>query len=155
MFPFLIRSQNKPARGLGWHALSHAVSNAFCGRSHSRKSSIPAPFHSETTSEKQRPNFMSKPRILITVLCGTERGDWLNPDLSMALFQMAKDSRFQVQSRASLGFQMDSDRVSLLARWCGLRREQISGDLGQAWLAPDSCPGSRNNEPVKFVVDSK
>jgi hypothetical protein len=98
---------------------------------------------------------MSKPRILITVLCGTERGDWLNPDLSMALFQMAKDSRFQVQSRASLGFQMDSDRVSLLARWCGLRREQISGDLGQAWLAPDSCPGSRNNEPVKFVVDSK
>src|SRR5229473_6803458 len=46
---------------------------------------------------------------------------------------------------------MDSHRVSLLARRCGVRREQISGDLGQAWLAPDSCPGSRSNEPVKLL----
>src|ERR1700738_1242786 len=44
---------------------------------------------------------------------------------------------------------MDSHRVSLLERGCGVRQEQISGDLGQAWLAPDSCPGSRSNEPVK------
>src|SRR4029077_12928887 len=42
-----------------------------------------------------------------------------------------------------------------LARRCGVRREQISGDPGQAWLAPDSCPGSRSHEPVKFIVDSK
>src|SRR5258707_15491337 len=46
---------------------------------------------------------------------------------------------------------MDSHRVSLLARRCGVRREQISGDLGQAWLASDSCPGSRSNEPVKLL----
>src|SRR5713226_2237782 len=46
---------------------------------------------------------------------------------------------------------MDSHHVSLLARRCGVRREQISGDLGQAWLASDSCPGSRSNEPVKLL----
>jgi len=27
--------------------------------------------------------------------------------------------------------------------------------MGQAWLAPDSCPGSRSNDPVNFIADSK
>jgi transposase len=66
--------------------------------------------------------------------------------------QRGKDHHAAV---ASLGFQMDSHRVSLLARRCGVRREQVSGDPGQAWLDPDSCLGSRSNEPVKFIVDAK
>jgi hypothetical protein len=39
---------------------------------------------------------MGKQRVLITILTGVERGSWLNPDLSLNLFQMARDSRFQV-----------------------------------------------------------
>jgi hypothetical protein len=37
-----------------------------------------------------------KPKILICVLTGTERGHWINPDLSRNLFSMFRDTRFDV-----------------------------------------------------------
>lgn len=39
---------------------------------------------------------MNRPRVLVVVLTGTERHFWLNPDLSLNLFRMASDSRFEV-----------------------------------------------------------
>jgi transposase len=64
--------------------------------------------------------------------------------------QRGKDHHAAVRALAFKWIRM----VSLLARRCRVRREQISGDLGQTWLAPDSCTGSRST-PVKFTVDSK
>src|SRR5437870_3805544 len=37
-----------------------------------------------------------RPKILVCVLCGTERQNWLNPILAMNLLTMARDSRFDV-----------------------------------------------------------
>lgn len=39
---------------------------------------------------------MSKPKVLVCILTGVERQNWINPDLSMNLVQMARDSRFDV-----------------------------------------------------------
>jgi hypothetical protein len=38
----------------------------------------------------------TKPKILVTVLTGTERTNWINPDLLMNMLQMSKDPRFDV-----------------------------------------------------------
>lgn len=40
---------------------------------------------------------MEKPRVLICVLTGAERHQWVNPRLSMTLVNMTHDPRFQVQ----------------------------------------------------------
>jgi hypothetical protein len=40
---------------------------------------------------------MSKPKILCCVLCGTERQNWINPELSVMLFKMGRDPRFDVE----------------------------------------------------------
>ena len=37
-----------------------------------------------------------KPSVLVCVLCGPERHQWINPRLSTALVQMSHDSRFRV-----------------------------------------------------------
>ena len=39
---------------------------------------------------------MSKPKVLVSILTGVERQNWINPDLSINLVQMARDSRFTV-----------------------------------------------------------
>ena len=39
---------------------------------------------------------MSKPKILVCVLCGIERANWINPDLMMNVLEMQRDSRFEV-----------------------------------------------------------
>jgi hypothetical protein len=39
---------------------------------------------------------MSKPKVLVCVLTGTERHNWLCPDLAMNLVTMARDPRFEV-----------------------------------------------------------
>jgi hypothetical protein len=39
---------------------------------------------------------MNKPKVLVCVLCGVERQNWINPDLSINLIQMARDTRFDV-----------------------------------------------------------
>lgn len=46
---------------------------------------------------------MSKPKVLVCVLCGIERQNWINPQLSLALFKLARDTRFDL----SYGMQMD------------------------------------------------
>jgi hypothetical protein len=38
----------------------------------------------------------NKPKVLICVLCGTERQQWINPDLSLLLINAGKDARFEV-----------------------------------------------------------
>lgn len=35
-------------------------------------------------------------KVLITVLSGIERHQWINPNLSLMLFNMARDTRFDV-----------------------------------------------------------
>jgi len=42
-------------------------------------------------------NHASSARVLCCLLCGTERQNWINPELSMMLFRMAKDPRFDVE----------------------------------------------------------
>jgi len=42
-------------------------------------------------------NRARKPKVLCCLLCGTERQHWINPDLTMMLFRMAKDPRFDVE----------------------------------------------------------
>jgi hypothetical protein len=37
-----------------------------------------------------------KPKVLVCVLCSTERQGWINPELSCNLFRMAQDSRFEM-----------------------------------------------------------
>jgi|SRR5579872_2789087 len=37
-----------------------------------------------------------KEKILISVLCGKERANWINPELSVNLFNLARDTRFDV-----------------------------------------------------------
>jgi hypothetical protein len=39
----------------------------------------------------------SKPKVLVCVLCGTERQHWINPELSQMLFKMGRDPRFDVE----------------------------------------------------------
>jgi len=39
---------------------------------------------------------MSKPKVLVCVLTGIERHNWISPDLSLNLFQMFRDPRFDV-----------------------------------------------------------
>ena len=39
---------------------------------------------------------MSKPKVLVCVLCGTERQNWIYPELSGMLIRMSHDSRFDV-----------------------------------------------------------
>ena len=39
----------------------------------------------------------NKSKVLCCCLCSTERQGWINPDLSMMLFRMAKDPRFDVE----------------------------------------------------------
>jgi|SRR5579872_2766221 len=39
---------------------------------------------------------MSKPKVLIAVLTGAERSNWVNPDLTLTLVRMVKDPRFDV-----------------------------------------------------------
>lgn len=39
---------------------------------------------------------MSKPKIMVAVLTGAERQNWLNPNLAMNLVTMARDTRFEV-----------------------------------------------------------
>src|SRR5215471_18832521 len=46
---------------------------------------------------------------------------------------------------------MDLHRVSLLARRCGLRGEQVFGGTGQARLASYPSPRSCNNECATFM----
>ena len=43
-------------------------------------------------------NQASKPKVLVCVLTGAERQQWINPDLAMSLWNMARDSRFQVEA---------------------------------------------------------
>jgi hypothetical protein len=38
----------------------------------------------------------SKPKILVCVLCGLERGNWINPSLTENLYAMFRDPRFEV-----------------------------------------------------------
>jgi hypothetical protein len=38
----------------------------------------------------------SKPKVLVCFLTGIERHNWINPDLSLNLIRMVKDSRFDV-----------------------------------------------------------
>jgi hypothetical protein len=38
-----------------------------------------------------------KPKVLITLLTGAERTNWINPELSLMLFNMGRDPRFDVQ----------------------------------------------------------
>ncbi len=38
----------------------------------------------------------AKQKVLLAVLCGPERGDWINPELSGNIYRMARDSRFDV-----------------------------------------------------------
>ena len=42
---------------------------------------------------------MEKPHVLVTVLCGTERANWINPRLNIALVIMSHDTRFRVETR--------------------------------------------------------
>jgi hypothetical protein len=51
-----------------------------------------------------RKDAMSKPRVLVCVLCGPERGDWLNPVLTVNLLVMAKDPRFDVAYQPVYGY---------------------------------------------------
>jgi hypothetical protein len=39
---------------------------------------------------------MSKPKVLVCLLTGIERQNWINPDLALLLFNMGRDSRFDV-----------------------------------------------------------
>jgi len=47
---------------------------------------------------------MSKPRVLVCVLCGAERTDWINPALMLNLLVMAKDPRFDVAYQPVAGY---------------------------------------------------
>jgi hypothetical protein len=38
---------------------------------------------------------MNKQKVLLAVLCGLERTNWINPNLSVNLWQMAHDARFE------------------------------------------------------------
>jgi hypothetical protein len=40
----------------------------------------------------------AKPHVLITVLCGIERQNWINPQLCTQLINMNRDSRFTVET---------------------------------------------------------
>src|ERR1700737_3660387 len=51
-------------------------------------------------SRTQKDNtLMEKPHVLVTVLCGTERANWINPRLNIALVIMSHDTRFRVETR--------------------------------------------------------
>jgi hypothetical protein len=39
----------------------------------------------------------AKPKVLVCVLTGLERTNWINPELSMMLFRMGRDPRFDVE----------------------------------------------------------
>jgi hypothetical protein len=45
----------------------------------------------------------AKPNVLIAVMCGFERGGWLNPTLVTSLVAMSRDSRFDVEIELALG----------------------------------------------------
>jgi hypothetical protein len=38
-----------------------------------------------------------RPKVLITLLTGTERQNWINPELSLQLFNLGRDPRFDVE----------------------------------------------------------
>jgi hypothetical protein len=38
-----------------------------------------------------------KPKVLITLLTGTERQHWINPELALVVFHMGRDPRFSVE----------------------------------------------------------
>ena len=37
----------------------------------------------------------SRPKVMITILCGQERTNWINPNLMQTLYQMQRDQRFE------------------------------------------------------------
>jgi hypothetical protein len=41
---------------------------------------------------------MNKPRLIVCVLCGTERGGWVNPWLTQNLLTMSQEKRYDVQA---------------------------------------------------------
>jgi hypothetical protein len=40
---------------------------------------------------------MNKPKVLVTLLTGIERQNWINPELTLMLFDMGRDPRFDVR----------------------------------------------------------
>lgn len=42
-------------------------------------------------------NSLAKPKVLVCILCGSERHGWINPRLSTAVVNMSHDPRFAVQ----------------------------------------------------------
>jgi hypothetical protein len=62
---------------------------------------------------------MSKPKVLVCLLTGTERSDWINPELVYTLIAMSHDPRFHVEITAVKGarpFDMARNQTVKFAR---------------------------------------
>jgi hypothetical protein len=74
-----------------------------------------------------------KTRVLMCVLCGPERTDWINPALCLSLLRMQRDSRFEVVIEACYGhrpFDRARNMSVIQARACNAEwLVQIDNDI--------------------------
>jgi hypothetical protein len=67
-----------------------------------------------------------KPKVLVCVLCGTERTNWINPVLMLCLVTMARDPRFDV------AFQPVSDHRPF--EYARNKTIALARDMGADWV---------------------
>jgi len=89
---------------------------------------------------------MNKPKVLITPLCGLERGQWLNPTLAVSLATMKCDPRFDVEIQLALGLSpVDYARNTCVA---AAREKQVT------WLLMVDADQTLPQNPLDVLAEA-
>ena len=67
---------------------------------------------------------MSKPRILICLVCGCERGSWVNPKLCLSLLRLARGPRFDIEVTVS-----DAPHIHVARNTCMVKARESNVDF--------------------------
>jgi hypothetical protein len=91
---------------------------------------------------------MSKPRVLVCVLTGNERTNWICTDLSAAIFRMSKDPRFDISY-----YPVRDMRPFELARNQTIRvaRDEVKAD----WLISFDNDNFPYGNPLDIIATAK
>jgi hypothetical protein len=89
---------------------------------------------------------MNKPKILVTVLCGTERTNWINPDLLGNIVCMCRDPRFETSI-----FPVRDHRPVEVARNVAL---DTARKLGVDWCLQLDCDNFTQFNPLDVIAQA-
>lgn len=92
---------------------------------------------------------MSKPRILVTVLCGTERQNWINPQLTVNLMRMSRDPRFEI----CYGPQLDMRPWESARNMTIIAARQVNANYLLSFDNDNFVPGDGN--PLDVIANAR